>query len=62
MSQSSQPRRTLAFTFGLERLGLLALKAPRAWAALIVFLSALAWWGVVNMKVDDSLSELFRYR
>ena len=60
MSQSSQPRRTLAFTFGLERLGLLALKAPRAWAALIVFLSALAWWGVVNMKVDNSLSELFR--
>jgi uncharacterized protein len=54
------PRRTFAFTFGLERLGLVALRAPRVSALLIVVLSVLAIFGVMRLKVDDSLSELFR--
>jgi predicted RND superfamily exporter protein len=56
----ARPRRSFAFTFGLERIGLIALKAPLVTAALILILSALAVWGVLRLKVDDSLSELFR--
>ena len=54
------PTRTFAFTFGLERLGLIALKAPWVSAVLIVVLSVFAVVGVMRLKVDDSLSELFR--
>ena len=45
---------------GLERLGLLGLKAPRLTPLLIVLFSALAVWGLTLLRVDDSLSELFR--
>ena len=54
------PTRRFAFTFGLERLGLVALRAPLVSALLILVLSGLALWGVSRLKVDDSLSELFR--
>ncbi len=60
MADSEQPGRSLAFTFGLERLGLIALKAPRLSGLFILFLSVLAFLGVMRLKVDDSLSELFR--
>ncbi len=52
------PRRS--FAFGLERLGLVGLKAPRITVLLILALSALAGWGLTQLRVDDSLSELFR--
>lgn len=54
------PTRRFAFTFGLERLGLVALKAPLVSALVIVLVSLAAIWGVSRLKVDDSLSELFR--
>jgi predicted RND superfamily exporter protein len=59
MSESAEERR-FRFTFGLERLGLIALRAP--WLALImIFLvSCAAVFGVTRLRVDDSLSELFR--
>jgi len=60
MSEADEPRRRFAFTFGLERLGLIALKAPWLSALLVVVLSGLALLGVMRLKVDDSLSELFR--
>ncbi|MGE4187195.1 MAG: RND transporter, partial [Hyphomicrobiaceae bacterium] len=60
MSEADQPRRRFAFTFGLERLGLVALRAPWLSALLVLVLSALALAGVMRLKVDDSLSELFR--
>ena len=60
MSGSEEPRRRFRFTFGLERLGLVALRAPVLSGLLILLLSALAVWGVSRLKVDDSLSELFR--
>jgi predicted RND superfamily exporter protein len=60
MSETGGPRRTFAFTFGLERLGLVALRAPVLSAILITILSILAVFGVMRLKVDDSLSELFR--
>src|SRR3990172_12120438 len=59
-STDEPPRRSFLFSFGLDRLGLLALKAPYLSAVLIALLTALAIVGVSRMKVDDSLSELFR--
>ena len=52
------PRRSLAF--GLERAGLIGLGRPRLTILLILLISALAAWGLTLLKVDDSLSELFR--
>jgi len=60
MAGTGEPRRTFAFTFGLERLGLVALRAPWLTFGLIVILTVLAIFGVMRLKVDDSLSELFR--
>lgn len=57
---SDEPRRAYRFSFGLDRLGLIALKAPYASLMLIVLLTGLAILGVMRLKVDDSLSELFR--
>ncbi len=54
------PERSFRFTFGLEKLGLVALAAPYLSAVAIVLLSLLAAYGVTLLKVDDSLSELFR--
>ena len=60
MADPSEPRDTFAFTLGLERLGLIALKSPALAAVLVVLLSVIALAGVLRLKVDDSLSELFR--
>jgi predicted RND superfamily exporter protein len=60
MAGTGEPRRTFAFTFGLERLGLVALRAPWFTFGIIVLLTVLAIFGVMRLKVDDSLSELFR--
>jgi hypothetical protein len=57
---TEEPRRSFWFFFGLERLGLLALKAPYIAAAVIALLTALAIVGVSRIQVDDSLTELFR--
>ena len=60
MEEPEAPRRSFLFSFGLDRLGLVALKAPYVSVLIIVLLSALAFVGVMRLKVDDSLSELFR--
>src|SRR5581483_594651 len=52
------PRRS--FAFGLERLGLVGLGAPTVTVALVLVLSGFAAWGLSLLRVDDSLSELFR--
>jgi uncharacterized protein len=57
-ASADAPRRS--FAFGLERAGLIGLKAPAITAAMVLVLSALAVWGLLRLKVDDSLSELFR--
>ena len=57
-SVDAPPRRS--FAFGLERLGLIGLAAPAVTVALIVIVSALAVWGLTRLRVDNSLSELFR--
>jgi uncharacterized protein len=48
------------FSFGLERLGLLGLRVPWLAALVIAVLTVLAALGLARLRVDDSLSELFR--
>jgi predicted RND superfamily exporter protein len=60
MPDEGTPQRGFALSFGLERLGLVALRAPYVTAVLILVVSAFALVGFMNLKVDDSLSELFR--
>ena len=60
MTGTGEPRRSFLFSFGLDRIGLVALRAPLVSAAVILLMTALAILGVSRLKVDDSLSELFR--
>jgi len=57
-ASADAPRRS--FAFGLERLGLLGMRAPRLTLLLVLAISGLAAMGLLLLKVDDSLSELFR--
>lgn len=57
---SKRKRRGFWFSFGVERLGLVALRAPLVSALLIAIVSIVAVPGMLAMSVDDSLSELFR--
>ena len=59
MNDSLENRR-FRFTFGIERLGLVALNSPWLSLTLIFALSVAAIFGVMRLRVDDSLSELFR--
>jgi len=54
------PAEKSRLAFGLERIGLLPLAFPRACAFVAVALSILAAFGVARLKIDDSLSQLFR--
>ncbi len=45
---------------GFERSGLIALRTPILSAILVAILCAIAAFGVAKLKVDDSLSSLFR--
>jgi uncharacterized protein len=49
-----------SYAFGLERAGLVGLAWPRLTILLVLILSVLAGLGIARLKVDDSLSELFR--
>jgi predicted RND superfamily exporter protein len=46
--------------YGLERIGLIPLRAPWASAIILAILCVLAVFGLERLKVDDSLSQLFR--
>jgi predicted RND superfamily exporter protein len=60
MGSAGEPRQGFVFSLGLERVGLLALRAPYVVAVLAVLITAGAAVGVSKLRVDDSLSELFR--
>ena len=60
MGDEDAQRRSFRFSFGLEKLGLYALRYPIISLVLIGVLTALAVVGASRLKVDDSLSELFR--
>lgn len=47
-------------SLGLERLGFVGLAAPWLWGIIAAIITALALFGYTKLKVDDSLSELFR--
>ncbi|MGO9006420.1 MAG: efflux RND transporter permease subunit [Beijerinckiaceae bacterium] len=54
------PRRLRRLAFGLERIGLVSLHFPYIFAVLLGVLSVLAMTGVSRIRLDDSLSQLFR--
>lgn len=60
MAAEPGPRRSFAFTFGIERLGLIGLRSPGLTASLILIVSLMGLAGLMRLDVDDSLSELFR--
>jgi predicted RND superfamily exporter protein len=45
---------------GLERIGLFALRIPITVSVILIILCVGAFFGVERIKVDDSLSQLFR--
>ena len=59
-TQAASDQHELSLSFGLHRLGFATLSHP--WIALLVFaaLAVIAGLGLNRLKVDDSLSELFR--
>src|ERR1700744_1026957 len=52
------PAKSLAF--GLERLGLIPMKAPIISCIILLGLLVAAVFGIYRIKIDDSLSQLFR--
>jgi predicted RND superfamily exporter protein len=53
-------RRQFELALGVERIGLFPLRYPVAAAIIVVLLCIGAAFGVMRLKVDDSLSQLFR--
>ncbi|MBA3518174.1 MAG: RND transporter, partial [Rhizobiales bacterium] len=53
-------RRSGRLALGLERVGLVALRFPIATFLVATALAVAAAFGLVRLKVDDSLSQLFR--
>jgi predicted RND superfamily exporter protein len=53
-------KRNFSIAFGIERIGLIALRAPRLAAAVLLALCVVAVFGIQRIKIDDSLSQLFR--
>lgn len=56
----SPERPPFKLALGLERIGLAGLKAPGFAVLIVGVLSMLALFGAIRLKVDDSLSQLFR--
>ena len=54
------PRKLHDLAYGLERLGLIPLRAPVVSAIILALLCVFAAFGIERIKVDDSLSQLFR--
>ncbi|KWV57888.1 RND transporter [Bradyrhizobium macuxiense] len=55
-----EPRTGLSIAFGIERLGLIPMRAPILSCIVLVLLLIGAVFGVHRIKIDDSLSQLFR--
>jgi uncharacterized protein len=49
-----------ALALGIERIGLVSLRFPLAVALVVIALAIAAGFGATRIKVDDSLSQLFR--
>src|ERR1700691_1534415 len=55
-----EQRPTASIAFGLERIGLIAVQAPILSCIVLVGLIIGAVFGIERIKIDDSLSQLFR--
>src|SRR6201991_1189112 len=55
-----QPPTGTSIAFGLERIGLIAVKAPIVSCIILLLLIIAAVFGIRRIKIDDSLSQLFR--
>src|SRR3954452_4251387 len=55
-----EPRPGTSIAFGLERIGLIAVKAPILSVIILLALMVAAIFGIERIKIDDSLSQLFR--
>src|SRR6202021_1036133 len=55
-----EQRPTASIAFGLERIGLIAVQAPILSCIILVGLIIGAFFGIERIKIDDSLSPLFR--
>jgi hypothetical protein len=59
-SPPARRERLGGIAFGAERLGFVSLRLPRIVALFAVILTVIAAYGIGRIKVDDSLSQLFR--
>jgi predicted RND superfamily exporter protein len=57
---SADGRKRFSIAFGLERIGLIAMKTPWLSLCILAALCVGAFLGLQRIKVDDSLSQLFR--
>ena len=55
-----EERPTSSIAFGLERMGLIAVKTPILSMVILAVLIVAAIFGIQRIKIDDSLSQLFR--
>ena len=55
-----ETRATASIAFGLERIGLIAVQKPILSCIILVALIVAALFGIQRIKIDDSLSQLFR--
>ena len=53
-------RSRFGLAFGIERIGLFPLRYPIAAAIVMILFCVVAAFGITLIKVDDSLSQLFR--
>ena len=60
VEKTEQPRTGPSIAFGLERLGLIAVQRPILSCIVLVGLFIGALFGIDRIKIDDSLSQLFR--
>src|SRR4051794_39444787 len=58
--ERTEQRPTSSIAFGLERIGLIAVRAPILSCIVLVGLIVAALFGIQRIKIDDSLSQLFR--
>jgi uncharacterized protein len=58
--EKTEQRPTASIAFGLERIGLIAVQKPVLSCIILVALIIGAIFGIQRIKIDDSLSQLFR--
>src|SRR3954462_11510009 len=58
--ETIEQRPTASIAFGLERIGLIAVRAPIVSCIILVALLIAAIFGIERIRIDDSLNQLFR--